>query len=235
MIKIVVVLCVISNVLAALFGLTLTITGSICVSNTHDIQHMWPELFVLSILSIVIGILTIFFAVGLIYCIINQSVNGAQHFSYLLIISTLCAMICSIILLVGRSSLQPNVLNKTTAIFNGYSDKKYENTNRIVNRLQQRLQCCGIRKATDWENHLSNKKSVPDSCCDFMIKDCGKDALNTLEDIHKNGCVQPLYQYLEKRYSMLIGMHITLTIFAFASCLMGFYVQSYIQNRYDVM
>jgi hypothetical protein len=235
MIKIVVVLCVIVSCLTVLLGLTLLITGSICAANIDHLQQLWPELYVLSILSIIVGILAIFFASSLIYCIMNQTATGSRYFSYLLIAVIIFATICAIILLVGRSGLQSTVLDKTLTIFNNYSDVNKQNSNTVVDRIQQTLKCCGIRRAADWENLLSNKKSTPDSCCYFMIRDCGKDALNTLGDVYPNGCVQPIFQYLRKRYTMLIGMNFTLAIFAFISCGMGLYLQSNLRNRYDVM
>ena len=235
MIKTVVISCIIVSCLTILLGLTLIITGSICAADSDLLQQSWPELYILSILSIIVGILAIFFAGSLIYCIMNQTATGARYFSYLLILIIISATTCAIILLVGRSGLQLTVLDKTLTIFDNYSDVNKQNTNKIVDRVQQKLKCCGIRKSADWENLLSNKKSTPDSCCYFMIRDCGKDALNTSDVIYPNGCVQPIFRYLRKRYTMLIGMNFTLAIIAFIGCGMGLYLQSNLRNRYDVM
>jgi hypothetical protein len=236
MIKVYVVICIAVSFLTILLGLTLIITGSISASQTDFLHHVWHEIYTLSILSIIVGVVAILCAVTLIYCVINQYRDRAADSSYSLIIVVVFATACAVILLVGRSDLQPTALDKTLTIFENYSEsKKIPNSNRVVDRVQHSFRCCGVRKAEDWENQLSDKNSTPDSCCIFMIRDCGKNALSALDTIYTSGCIEPIYRYLEKRYTLLIGMNMTTAILALTSCGMGLFLKLRILNRYDVM
>ncbi|KAJ8944202.1 hypothetical protein NQ318_014564 [Aromia moschata] len=65
-----------------------------------------------------------------------------------------------------------------------YSFKNYKSDPRFVDTVQQTLQCCGIRSASDWSNN-----TLPWSCCehrDYHPKQCTADSTF----LFGQGCVE---------------------------------------------
>jgi len=222
------------NSLTLVVGLILLITASIFLSDIDYIGDIDSQIYTLSLLSVIIGALSIIIASGLIIWIIKQFPILTTVFSCLLFIVVLLAITCAIILLTGLSQLEAITLNQTTTIFNNYSDSNnIQSSKRIVERIQQSLECCGIQNATDWANRASNRTSTPDSCCKHMTPNCGTNALITLNGIYFDGCAQSIYLHFNNIYTILIGMNFSIAIIASASCVLALYLRIFMRRRYS--
>jgi len=226
--------CFVANSLTLIVSFILLITASVYVSDIDYLYDAHSPLYTLSISSVVIGVLTIIFVSLLIIWTLKQYPILTAIFSCLLIIVILLAIICAIFLLINRSNLQTTLFNQTATIFNNYSHLNNAlSPEGVVGRIQKSFKCCGVQGAADWKNRISNGTSTPDSCCRIMIPNCGKDALTTNNNIHHDGCAEPVRKYFENAYTTLIGMNFTLAILASAGCTITLYLRKFMKKRYD--
>ncbi|XP_060794542.1 CD63 antigen [Neoarius graeffei] len=76
--------------------------------------------------------------------------------------------------------------------------KKQADVKDEVDKMQEQMKCCGAVNASDWEDYDLDKKSVPDSCCKNVTKNCGKGALKEPTKIYTEGCGTVLENFLKK-------------------------------------
>ncbi|XP_072828529.1 CD63 antigen [Vicugna pacos] len=110
---------------------------------------------------------------------------------------------------------------------------KNNDTALILDRMQEKFECCGAANYTDWEKILLTAKRVPDSCCVNVTQGCGTDF--NVKAIHTQGCVEKIGVWL--RSNVLVAAAAALGIafveilgIVFACCL----VKS-IRSGYEVM
>ncbi|XP_020568013.1 CD63 antigen-like [Oryzias latipes] len=89
---------------------------------------------------------------------------------------------------------------------------KYDPENRDpVNRIQEKLSCCGADTYTDWyrSGGWAKQDAVPDSCCVVKKPGCGQQK----EEINKKGCSMAIKLFLLKNIvwvgAVCIGLGIT--------------------------
>uniref|UniRef100_A0A8C5LS58 Tetraspanin n=1 Tax=Leptobrachium leishanense TaxID=445787 RepID=A0A8C5LS58_9ANUR len=102
-------------------------------------------------------------------------------------------MVCTGIigLIVGlyyKDKLNPHLEGNMSKLFQEYDGESAQSS--TVDSIQERLQCCGLKNYTYWENstwHIQHNNSVPRSCCKNNATTC-TGSLDHLEQINTRGC-----------------------------------------------
>ena len=82
--------------------------------------------------------------------------------------------------------LEADIKSNMLAKING--TKSYTSTGTILDFIQQKLECCGVKGPSDWRRNSNfGNKTVPDSCCEVETSDCGKNYRPG--DIFHDGCL----------------------------------------------
>jgi hypothetical protein len=228
--------CIAATALTILAAIALLVVSSVYVHQTTYLSDLWTQVYALSIYSLVISILAILFGFALIYVVNRQFPALTTLFSGSLILIAFLSVICAIILITGRNDLQTNSYKNTVQLFSNYSDSDLiSNSDSNVNRIQQTFKCCGVEKATYWEDFYSDKTSTPDSCCKKIIPDCGNGSLVNQDNIYLRGCAEPIYNELRYRYDVLTGLNFTLMALSIISAILGVIFERHIREQYQIM
>ncbi|XP_009675124.1 tetraspanin-36 [Struthio camelus] len=122
---------------------------------------------------------------------------------YLLLI-LLCLEMSSAVLAQIYSTRMASELKSTMGhLFYQYSGPYSENPgSRAVDKIQRKLQCCGVQNYTDWVTAATvswdlpaEKACVPKSCCKEKFSHCRGD-LCQLEQLFQEGCLRKLEDQL---------------------------------------
>jgi len=226
--------CIVASALTIIAGIILLVNSSIYINKITYLHHLWTQIYSLSIFSLVISIFAIIFGSGLIYVVYRQFPALTTLFSGLLILVAFLAVICAIILITGRNTIEENSYKNTVQLFGNYSDSSLiESSKTTVARVQQSYKCCGVERATYWTNQFSDKTSTPDSCCKKVVPNCGEGSLVTQNNIYLRGCAEPIYVHLHETYSVLIGMNFVVLVLSIVSALFGVIFERYIREQYQ--
>ncbi|CAF1355227.1 unnamed protein product [Rotaria sordida] len=230
------VVCVATNTLSIIVAVALLIAGSICIHDTSFLRSSWTEIYSLSIYSVIISILSIIFALCLIYVVIRKLPALTVLFSVLILIVFVLAIINLIVLAVSFGDLQADSDKTTETLFHNYSNSDLIiSSKKLFGEIQQTFHCCGVRVADDWKNQLPDGKSTPDSCCRIVIAGCGTNSLTRQDTIYVHGCAEPIYFYLRQRFIALLTIDTILVILLLASAILGFISEQHIREQYQMM
>ena len=226
----------VASTLTVIVGIVLTITASLFVSDTINHGEVWGEIFALSIVSIVIGGLTIIFASGLLYVVNRHLPALTKLFSILIFIVLILSAICLIILALGLANLQLFTFKSTKTLLRNYSNSDdVVSSKKFIGHIQQTFQCCGVESAVDWKIEFPGETSTPDSCCVKVIQGCGINALNTTNGIYKRGCAEPLYRFRRRQYIVLISINAAIIVLVLTCATFGFISERSMRQYYEAM
>ncbi|KGL82837.1 Tetraspanin-3, partial [Tinamus guttatus] len=134
---------------------------------------------------------------------ISISVKNSRYrqgvLMYLLLL-LLCLETSSALLAKIYSTRMSSELKSTMGhLFSHYSGPYFENPgSRAVDKIQRKLQCCGVQKYTDWLSpstvswHLPTEKAcTPENCCKEKYSHCRDDKCH-LEHLFQEGCLRKL-------------------------------------------
>lgn len=228
--------CIAICILTIISGILLLVAGSIFINEINYIHDYWNDIYSLSIFSICIGGITIIFSIMLIYVVCKQFPALTTLFSGLLIFAAFAGVICGVLLIVGRSNIIGTSYKNSIEIFGNYSQSNIlPNTNKIVSKIQRNFRCCGVEKATYWEYKYPDNTSVPDTCCIQTKINCGQGALKKQDEIYLRGCNEPLYIYLQHKYTILIIFNFINVALTLASAILGIVFERYIRQQYQIV
>jgi len=78
----------------------------------------------------------------------------------------------------------------------------------IWDETQEGLRCCGVDSYEDWKDATQWVKKhsgdVPDSCCNFDQKGCGKGEVSNPSKIHTGGCKQAIVNVVEANVAYVV-------------------------------
>ncbi|CAF3312513.1 unnamed protein product [Rotaria socialis] len=219
-----------------IFGSTLIVAGSICTSDTYFLRHGWQQIYALSICSIIVGVLTFVFAAGLLYVVNHKLPALTTVISISILVVSVFAVICLIILGVGIGDLKRHTYNETQSILNRYSTLGgVVGSQEIVGRIQESFGCCSVNQVNNRGIALSNTLATKNSCCFTLVSDFKKTAVLTVEQIQSNGFSQPIFYYVRKRYIILITLNTIVTILLLATAISGLIFEHDIRQQYVLM
>ncbi len=214
----------------------LLVFSSIYINQTIYLRDYYIQIYGLSIFSLVISILAIILAAGLIFVIYRQFPALTTLVSSIILFLTVAGLVCFILLLVVRNNVGVKTYKITIELFSNYSDSISATSSKYtVARVQQSFKCCGVEKATYWENTYPNKTSTPDSCCKKITPGCGEGSLITQDNIYLRGCAEPIANQLKKRYDTLIFLNFFLLVLILVSAVLAVIFERYMEQQYQTM
>ncbi|UJR30012.1 hypothetical protein I4U23_017557 [Adineta vaga] len=228
--------CIITCILTVISAIIILIAASIYTNRSYYLRDYWGILFGFSICTIVVASMAIIVAIGLAYVAFRRFPALTTLFSGLLVLVALFSAICGVAFILSRSYLPSKSISETTRLVKYYrGSAQYSSTKSIIDRVQQTYECCGIDQALDWASTFPDGKSTPDSCCKIVTPGCGNGSLLSQTSIYIRGCVEPVESHYKQRYTILIGMHFNLILFAVVSATLGLIYERYIRDQYQLM
>ncbi|CAF1665154.1 unnamed protein product [Rotaria magnacalcarata] len=219
-----------------IFGSALIVAGSICMSDTYFLRHGWQQIYALSICSVIVGVLTFVFAGGLLYVVSRKLPALTIVISISILVVSVFAVICLIILGVGIGDLKRHTYNETEGILNKYSTSGgVVGSQEIIGKIQESFGCCSVKQVKNRDIELSNTLITKDSCCFTLVSDFKKTSILTVEQIQFNGFSQLIFYYVRKRYLALITLNTIVTILLLATAIFGFIFEHDIRQQYVPM
>ncbi|NXA42410.1 TSN3 protein, partial [Eudromia elegans] len=145
---------------------------------------------------------------------------------YLLLI-VLCLEMSSALLVRIYSTRMTSELKSTMGhLFHHYNGPYSNNPgSRAVDKIQRKLQCCGVQNYTDWLTastvswHLPTEKAcVPESCCKEEYSVC-RDDICKLEHLFQEGCLKKLE---DQMHLVMLSLFWCCTVLGVLELLVGF-------------
>uniref|UniRef100_A0A4X2M2U9 Tetraspanin n=1 Tax=Vombatus ursinus TaxID=29139 RepID=A0A4X2M2U9_VOMUR len=129
----------------------------------------------------------------------------------------------------GLRDWETHVLDDLLHQYGNQSDPK----TKAVDRLQEKLQCCGIHNYTDWR--VMGHFSAPTSCCQKIFSNCTGD-LSTSQQLYQKGCLPKLEQLRKVVLSHMFWCCIgALVLELFAALISGFLMKQSPLSDYNIL
>ncbi|XP_032821320.2 CD63 antigen-like [Petromyzon marinus] len=189
------------NLLFFVSGLGLVIVGALAQAHVGAFGKLSDNATTgAPVLLIVVG--SIIFVVAFFGCFGSIKENRCMlgTFTALLVIILLVEIAAGIAAFVFKDKIKGYFTKDLEALYNKYPGKAGEA--KIIDDMQQKLQCCGALNYTEWLNYTTwnnvqeHRGSTPDSCCIQVTTDCGKG--KALEAVPQNIFTKPCVPELEK-------------------------------------
>ncbi|XP_037539741.1 CD63 antigen [Nematolebias whitei] len=105
-------------------------------------------------------------------------------FAVLLSLIILAEVVAVILGYVFRNKISKVVQDSLTDMINNYqnSSKEFQDA---VDQMQENWKCCGVNSSSDWRHFNPDGKTVPDSCCMNVTKNCGKEAMTDASKVYQ--------------------------------------------------
>lgn len=113
---------------------------------------------------------------------------------------------------------------------------KYNTTDeQAFDDLQEKVKCCGVNSFKDWGDNMgfNTSKSVPDSCCEKMEKDCGKNKLTDGKGLYQKGCYSKVLKESEKTMSAVGGVAIAILVIQIIGIIFAVILFCQVRNNQD--
>lgn len=98
-----------------------------------------------------------------------------------------------------------------------------------VDSLQQEFQCCGAQNFTDWLNTTS---SVPKSCCRTAQLPCGKDTLDHIDNLFREGCVVKMRSWISQHIGLIGAVGLGFGFSQMVGILLSWLLVTYLRESY---
>ncbi|KAI5612128.1 CD63 antigen, partial [Silurus asotus] len=148
-----------------------------------------------SAVIIVIGV--IIFLVAFFGCCGAWKENYCMVTTFVVLLSLI--LIAEILLVIGGYVLTNTVTMVMDEAMKSMI-KEYKTDPKLkekMDNLNQEMQCCGVKNASDWVNFKPDNISVPDSCCKNVTVNCGAKAMKDSNKIYTEGCGTVLQDVLK--------------------------------------
>ncbi|XP_078524742.1 tetraspanin-3-like [Lissotriton helveticus] len=165
-------------------------------------QYFFQDLYFILPSALAIAAAGILFFTGFVGCCVPTKDARCQQgtFMYFIVI-LLCVEASAAVLGFIYSNRIEYELRSMENVFLKYNGSSPDINSRQVDKLQKKLECCGVRNYTDWTEepwHLhSTNRSVPESCCIKSHSNCTGD-VSQPELLYQQGCQGMLHQSLQR-------------------------------------
>lgn len=193
------------NFLFFISGIAVLTIGSIVKAKEPDYAYIGKDVFGVSILLIVVGLLVA--AIAFLGCCgaVRESRCMLYSFAGLLCLIFVMEFAGGIAAFVYKDALTAEAEKSLNSSIYEYTNSTGDVVKKQWDEMQSQLKCCGTFNYTDWKNVLKND-SVPISCCLKEEAKCGdgKVSMVNATGIYTTGCVDQIVDYV-KSQAMLIG------------------------------
>ncbi|XP_054984913.1 CD63 antigen [Sorex araneus] len=115
--------------------------------------------------------------------------------------------------------------------------QEYKQNNQsasIVDKLQERFNCCGADNYTDWATVPAMTPSqVPDSCCRNVTVGCGNNF--SVEDIYHEGCTKTIGLWLRRNVQVVAEAALGIAAVEVLGIIFACLLVKSIRSGYEVM
>ncbi|CAF1355209.1 unnamed protein product [Rotaria sordida] len=242
--------CAVASTLSIITGIALLITGSVFVHDMSFLRNSWREIYAISIYSILIGILTIIFSIGLLYVVNRKFPALTIVFSILMLVVVVLTIICLAVLRVGLDNLRRDSYTNTEYLLRNHSTSNtIVDSHSIIGHIQATFGCCDVKQVPDEKNQLLYENPFS-SCCVIIVTDFyvnsvvaahthtvgfTKDGQVKQDTINVRGFAEPVYYYLRKRYITLMVLDSILIVSLLISAILGLASEYYARQQYEPM
>lgn len=167
-----------------------------------NFQYFFQDLYFILPSALAAATAVILLFTGFLGCCVPRKDGRCQQgtFMYFIVI-LLCLEASAAVLGFIYSNRIEYELSSMENVFLKYNGSSPDINSRQVDRLQIKLECCGVRNYTDWTDvpwqpHSINE-SVPESCCIKSYSNCTGD-ISHPEFLYQTGCKGMLYQKLQR-------------------------------------
>ncbi|XP_028264867.1 CD63 antigen [Parambassis ranga] len=161
------------------------------------------------------------------YCMVTM-------FAVLLSVIIIVEIAAAIAAYVFRDKLSTIVQDSLTDMITNYKNGSDE-FRKSVDHLQEGLKCCGVNSSADWKSFSSDGKSVPDSCCLNVTKDCGKNAMGDAKKVHTEGCHDAVEAVLKQNVLWVIIAALVIAFLQITGIVFACLLMRGIHSGYEVM
>ncbi|KAL7882977.1 hypothetical protein SRHO_G00006350 [Serrasalmus rhombeus] len=215
-------LCIVLNVLLAIFGVILLLFGIVANSVKTASLEEWTQGV---ILSVGFGLATILLSILGMYGAYKEQVLPLLLYSVFMAIEFTVLIVLAIIATLAQPQLKREIeqsFSRMTSLY--YTDQVFQ---REINKLQQKAQCCGLNDYTDWENEVPHSCFCPpayqdreDKCISVpkyhnteWIRNAHSEPASPEDreySVYKMSCGPILTEYVKNCLRILLGILFTL-------------------------
>lgn len=180
----------------------------------HDFDHLTEATLTLVPASIVLGIATFMFLIGLLGCIAvcKESKILLSTYFCLILVVFLGEVVAGALGYVYRYEVENTVKDGIGKAMNNYNDTVMKDQ---IDFVQRELHCCGISSASDWNTtyyYSTHNDTVPESCCKVHanVTVCSLKIGNS--DIYNQGCLNALEHKFTTNLVYIASVTITFAV-----------------------
>ncbi|CAG5121527.1 unnamed protein product [Candidula unifasciata] len=170
--------------------------------------------------SIILGVSAFMCIIGILAFVAAFRSNKIllSVFFCLILLVFVGEVVASILGLVYRNQVEDVLEDDLINAVNKYNLTAYKEQ---MDFLQQKFACCGVHRASDWENSeywkMNHTDTVPTSCCNVTFVTCNA-TLNS-DTIYQEGCLDKLNSEFSQNLIYLTGTAIFLVVVQFLALL----------------
>lgn len=161
------------------------------------------------------------------YCMVTT-------FSILLSLIILAEIAAAILGYVYRNKVSVVVQDSLTDMINNYKNSSAEFRD-TVDKMQESWKCCGVNSSVDWAYFGTDGKTVPDSCCLNVTKNCGKGSMTDASKVYQKGCHDVLVTFLKDNIQWVIVAAIVIALLQILGIVFSCLLMRGIRSGYEVM
>lgn len=242
-IKCVKYLLFIFNLLFAISGLALIITGGVIQGKYSEyLDFLGHDFFNVPVLLIVVGCV-IFFITFFGCCgAVKENHCMTMTFSVLLAMIFIIEIGAGIAAYTLRGKLHTVIETNMEKGLLNYGKKTASGVTGTWNIVQHELKCCGAQEYKDWVNATFSEKddAVPDSCCKDDIEGCGKGVLK-MDDagaaakVHTTGCLGKLESLVADNVATVGAVGVGIAIIQIIGVIFACCLARNIKSQYETV
>ncbi|XP_037035111.1 23 kDa integral membrane protein [Bradysia coprophila] len=219
------------NVFFAISGLGILIAGALVLSDINEFNYFLEgRVTAPPIVLIVTGAIIFLIASLGCYGAIRESPSMLYAFAFLLLIIFIVELAVGIAACVFKSDLQM-MLQKS---LQDSIERSSMDDIMAWDNVQQKLQCCGINGASDWQD-FSRNHTIRASCCRPNhidgTKDCKNGAALFQHRYYQDGCLPKLKSKIDSNAVVLIGVGLGLAFVQLLGIVLACWLASAIRRE----
>jgi len=229
------------NLLFAVSGITLIITGGVIqgLYSTY-LDFLGNQFLSAPMLFIIVG--SVIFLVAFFGCCGAIRENGCMvlTFSVFLGLIFVCELAGGIAAYVLRGEVEGIVNENMKTSLKLFNESGHGGVTDTWNIMQHDLQCCGVGNYTDWFNTpYGNGVNVPDSCCRSYQEHCGLNITLSETDpkkvIFTDGCLPTLSDKIKHSAGVIAGVGVGIAAIQLIGIAFACMLAASIRRNYEVV
>ncbi|XP_038048837.1 CD63 antigen-like [Patiria miniata] len=220
------------NFIFFLSGIAIIIGGALVFTQYNDYVKFTKSLGeAIPIFLLVVGVFVV--CTGFLGCwgSIRENYCMVAMFAVIIVILLLAELGGGIAGYVLRDDIKSTIEDSMNETLDEYF--KNNATKTLLDNLQQDFKCCGVDSYKDWYQEYK-RDEVPKSCCKNETGTCPVDP-PVEKDIYTKGCLDALYDFLEKNIVVIAGIAIAIAVVQIFGVVCACCLMRSIKSEYEVV